>query len=289
MGGRAGAFLRVGTTARSIAMGGGFTAEIARGFPAYHNPGSLALLSDRQVSFSQHLLSLDRNVMAASFATSLPPTGGLGVAWLRAGVSDIDGRSTAGEHTQTYSTGEQAFMISFAQNIQSWISVGINVKILRQSLPLNSSDVQGKGIGVDLGIMMRPVPEMMMALMIQDLNSAYHWNTSEIYEKGSTYKEEFPVSYRIGTTYQWNDFYFTGDAGLYTDHQYFLGTTFRVGTEYRYKKHYFLRAGFDNQRIAAGVGMEYSLMDKQDSNLDYAFILDNPAGFSHVFTYALQF
>ena len=37
-GGQSGSFLRMGITARSMAMGGGFTAELDRSFAAFHNP-----------------------------------------------------------------------------------------------------------------------------------------------------------------------------------------------------------------------------------------------------------
>ena len=48
--GYSGAFLRMGTSARSMAMGGGFTAELDRGFTAYHNPASVAFLKKRQAN-----------------------------------------------------------------------------------------------------------------------------------------------------------------------------------------------------------------------------------------------
>ena len=37
-GGQSGGFLRMGLTARSLAMGGGFTAELDQNFPVFHNP-----------------------------------------------------------------------------------------------------------------------------------------------------------------------------------------------------------------------------------------------------------
>ena len=40
----AGGFLRMGSSARSMAMGSGFTAEIDAGFAAYHNPASMVFL-----------------------------------------------------------------------------------------------------------------------------------------------------------------------------------------------------------------------------------------------------
>ena len=128
----AGGFLRMGSSARAMAMGSGFSAEIDPGFAAYHNPASMVYLSKRQLGFSHHFLPLDRRFMAANVSFPIPPSASLGLAWISAGVDKIDGRSTVGEHTQYLSTSEDAFIISFAQRILPWFSVGLNIKILNQ-------------------------------------------------------------------------------------------------------------------------------------------------------------
>ena len=97
-----GGFLRMGITARSIAMGSGFTAELDQGFTAYHNPAGISFVTNRQASVTNHSLQLDRNFYVASFETNLPPTAGIGFAWIRAGVNQIDGRTEEGEHTGFY-------------------------------------------------------------------------------------------------------------------------------------------------------------------------------------------
>ena len=84
-----GAFLRMGTSARSLSMGSGFTAEIDQGFAAYHNPATLAFIDKKQVGFSYHSLNLDRRLMMSSVSSNLPPTAGLGVAWISSGVDNI--------------------------------------------------------------------------------------------------------------------------------------------------------------------------------------------------------
>ena len=94
-----GSFLRMGTSARSLAMGSGFTAEIDQGFTSYHNPAGVAFLNKRQLGFSYHALNLDRRLMMSSISTGLPPTAGMGVAWVSSGVDNIQGRSTAGSKT----------------------------------------------------------------------------------------------------------------------------------------------------------------------------------------------
>ena len=111
-GGLSGSFLRLGVTARSIAMGGAFTAEKDHGFATFYNPAWAAFLVDRQVGLSYSSMSLDRRLSGLSFATPLPPTAGLGIAWVSAGVTDIQGRNSAGEKTTKMQTSEDALMLS---------------------------------------------------------------------------------------------------------------------------------------------------------------------------------
>ena len=85
-GGRPGGFLRMGLTARSIAMGGGFTAELDPSFPTYHNPAWSAFLIHRHFGTSYSNLTLDRRLAATSVALALPPTAGMGISWIYGGV-----------------------------------------------------------------------------------------------------------------------------------------------------------------------------------------------------------
>jgi len=193
----AGGFLRMGASARAMAMGSGFTAEIDAGFAAYHNPGSIVFTNKRQLGFSHHFLPLSRRFMAANFSAPIPPSAGLGIAWISAGTDKIDGRTSAGEHTQYLSTSEDAFMISFAQRILPWFSAGLNIKILKHQLPMNTMDLAGKGIGMDFGVFIRTEKGANLAFMVQDLNSRYHWKTDKIFERGKEYVEQFPTLYRV--------------------------------------------------------------------------------------------
>jgi len=291
--GYSGAFLRLGTTARSLAMGGGFTAELDHGFTAYHNPAGIAFLPSKQASFSYHFLTLDRRFITTSFATHLPPTAGLGIAWVSAGVDGIDGRTSSGERTQSLSTSENAVYLSFAQKLSSWLAVGINVKILYNQLPMNDSQLTGKGIGFDVGMMSQPIKGMTLAFMIKDLNSSYQWNTGKVFaERGRVYKESFPTLYRLGTNYQYRSLYLVGDIGVIASGTNILGYTLRGGLEYAFRENYYLRTGIGNGRLAVGLGMNYTFIKKQDAFLDYALVIE-PAtmttGLTHVFTYAFHF
>jgi len=285
----AGGFLRMGASARAMAMGSGFTAEIDAGFAAYHNPASMVFIDKRQLGFSHHFLPLSRRFMAANFSTQIPPSGGLGIAWISAGTDKIDGRTSSGEHTQYLSTSEDAFMISFAQRILSWFSAGLNVKILKHQLPMNTMDLAGKGMGMDFGVFIRTEKGANLAFMVQDLNSRYHWKTDKIFERGKEYVEQFPTVYRAGTTFHYGKVYVAADGGMIMNGKELLGYTMRIGGEYPYMDHYFIRAGLGNGRMSIGVGVDWSLLKDNDAKLDYAFVFENPAGAAHIFTYAFTF
>ena len=291
--GYSGSFLRMGTSARSLAMGSGFTAEIDQGFSAYHNPASIAFLNKRQLAFSHHALNLDRRLMMSSISTGLPPTAGLGVAWVSSGVDNIQGRSTSGYKTQILSTSEDAIFISFAQRITPWLALGINVKILRHQLPMNESQLAGKGTGFDIGFMVLPEEKFRFAFMIQDLNTNYQWNTGDVFEgEGRVYKESFPTMYRLGTTFTFQRIYFTGDIGVVANQDDILGSTLRFGGEYRLAENYFIRGGFGNNRFSLGAGLNFTFLKLNDAFFDYAVVIEPHSvsqGMIHVFTYAFNF
>ena len=262
--GLSGSFLRVGVTARSIAMGGAFTAEKDHGFSTFYNPAWAAFLVDRQVGLSYSSMSLDRRLSGLSFATPLPPTAGLGIAWVSAGVTDIQGRSSAGEKTTVMQTSEDALMVSFAQRILPWFSFGVNIKILQNQLPINES-YKGSGIGFDVGLLFKSGKSTTFGLMIQDINSMYNWDSGDLYAQGRIYSEYFPTIYRFGTKFNYKSIRVVADAGFITNYRIgkelsediFINLMPRVGVEYTYQDLYFFRGGLGNGRIAFGWGLEY--------------------------------
>ena len=289
-GGQSGGFLRMGITARSIAMGGGFTAELDRSFSTFHNPAWAAFLIDRQLGSSYTNLTMDRRLAATSFATSLPPTAGVGVAWVFAGVNDIQGRYSTGMKSSKMQTGENALMITFAQRIGPWISIGANFKLLRYDLPITESDqISGSGIGFDIGLLIKAGTYSTFGIMVQDLSSNYQWNTNEIYTQGGPYKDEFPTIYRIGSRYNNKGLIIIGDVGVITDHNTYTGFLPRLGVEYGFLDQYYFRGGYGNGRMAFGIGYEYGLFKARDSHIDYAFSMDWVSQTAHTISYAFSF
>ena len=289
-GGQSGGFLRMGVTARSIAMGGGFTAELDRSFATFHNPAWAAFLIHRQLGSSYTNLTMDRRLAATSFATSIPPTAGIGVAWVFAGVNDIQGRYSTGMKSSKMQTGENALMITFAQRIVPWVSIGANFKLLRYDLPITESDqISGSGIGFDIGLLIKAGTYSTFGIMVQDLSSNYQWNTNEIYTQGGPYKDEFPTIYRIGSRFNNKGLIIIGDVGVITDHNTYTGFLPRLGVEYGFLDQYYFRGGYGNGRMAFGIGYEYGLFKSRDSHIDYSFSMDWVSQTAHTISYAFSF
>ncbi|MFQ6608179.1 MAG: hypothetical protein ACE5EE_06530 [Fidelibacterota bacterium] len=290
IGGYAGGFLRLGTTARSMALGGGLTASLDPGWAAFHNPASLVFLEKRHVSMFHHFLPLDRDLISATAAVALPPSGGLGLGVLRAGVDNIDGRDASGHQTGTLSAAEYAIIFSFANEIMEGISIGVNVKLLYQFLPLDSKG-QSRGTGFDIGLIVRRFPKMEFGLVLQDLSTAFNWNTAELFgDEGRTYQDKLPMWIRAGMVYHLRDIDVIGDYSVISDWKYSTAHRIRAGAEFMVNPRVALRAGIDNFMPAAGAGLNYSLIKRDDSIVDYAFVLGKRGeGISHVFTYVFTF
>jgi len=289
-GGQSGGFLRMGSTAKAVAMGGGFTAELDQSFPAFHNPAWAAFLVKRHFGSSYTNLTLDRRLASTSFAMALPPTAGIGLAWVYGGVSDIQGRYSTGMKSSKMQTGENALMITFAQKLVPWLSIGANFKILRYDLPITESDqISGSGIGFDIGLLIKTGINSTLGIMVQDLSSNYQWDTNKLFAQGGPYQEEFPTIYRLGSRYNNKGLIIVGDIGLITDHDSYSGLLPRLGVEYSFLDQYFFRGGYGNGRMAFGVGYEYGLFKSRDSHIDYAFSLDWVSQAAHTISYAFNF
>ena len=227
---------------------------------------------------------------ATSFSTPLPPTAGVGVAWVNAGVTDIQGRYSTGMKSTKMQTGENAIMINFAQKVLPWISFGATVKILRYDLPITESDqLTGSGIGFDIGILVKAGKFNTLGITVQDLSSNYQWDTGDVYAEGRLYKDEFPTIYRIGSRTNFKGMIVVGDIGLITDHETFVSALPRLGVEYGFLEQYYFRGGYGNGRTAFGLGYEYGLFKAHDSQIDYAFSMDWATQSAHTISYAFRF
>lgn len=293
--GDAGGYLRMGLGARPLAMGGGSVSRWDDAATVYYNPAGLVFLKTRSFSGTVSALALDRKLFHAGYGqslggdTTLPVQGGFGAGWLCAGVDNIDARDFSGNDIGTLSAWEHAFFFSFALKPASFISVGINAKVLYYRLPEITSDggaVTATGLGFDAGIGLRPFPFLQAGLVVRDLRSAYHWDTQNLWERGAQTNDEFPLVIQLGVSATPLDHWL-----ITLDLQKIEGIPMTVssGLEWSIMNLAFLRGGWFRDRITFGGGLLLS-WGKYAARIDYAFVSDPVAPSpGHVFTWNVFF
>ena len=102
-GGYAGAGFRYGSNAREFSLAGALIADKTPGFNPFSNPALLQFSKSNHIGLSINSMSLDRSVQSFSFSRRLPPSAGVGVAILRAGTDNIQGRNFENQITETFS------------------------------------------------------------------------------------------------------------------------------------------------------------------------------------------
>jgi hypothetical protein len=312
-GGQAGSFLRMGIGARAMAMGGGSSAMADDATAGYYNPAGLAFLKGRQAGFTLNSMALDRTLSHVAYAQSFgsdfdstrsrkPMQAGFSVAWLGAGVDDIDGRDYDGNHTRMYSNWENAFYFSFAIKPGPALAVGFSAKLLWSTFPRltdTGKAMSATGLGFDLGALLKPVPSVTLGISIHDLHSRYTWDSQKLYERGSQTTARFPVGFSAGAAWRG----FSGrvlvtarldqtKTVLENGFRY-LPATFGLGAQAEPVRDLFLRAGLRGGLrggdFTFGGGYSRTVFSKR-TELDYAFVPDPvaPRG-NHVFSWSFVF
>ena len=277
-GGYAGSFLRMGLSARNQAMGNSGVALSNSSADFYYNPGLIVMKSGKSLTTGYSFLSLDRKFNFLSLNWPLPPTAAININWIHAGVNNIQGRNYSGYQTKKYETSEDAIMLTFGNKLSEKFAIGFSLKYLRHSL----LEVNGSGVGIDLGVVYQILPNLMAGLQIKDINSSYYWKTTKIFhEEGNNYKEKFPTVTKFGCAFGIYDFIFVTDIVNFEGDNYFHG-----GMEYNYQEIGSLRVGYGHSRLTFGCGLKYDFMCNTKTELDYAFVQEKYGeGHSHVFTW----
>ena len=199
-GGYAGSFSRMGFSPRGMGMGNAMTAVQAEGSFAYYNPALAARpAGDIQLDISTAALRFDRQLHMAHSHFSLPPSAGLSFSLINARVSDIDGRTQSGYHTDYISTSEYQLIGNFALRFTDrfWGGIGLkyNFANFHRDIPNSNS------IGLDAGFRLQIHPDIAVAITVQDLISEQNINSSDLYGTERTdHSQSFPTRLIAGIT-----------------------------------------------------------------------------------------
>ena len=301
-------FLSLGVGARALGMGGMFVSIANDATAAYWNPAGLTEAGNHAFStmYSDSFRSgqggfLNKGLVQYSFINyvqQIEDIGSVGVSWIRLGVDEIprttfidvngdgelgsfqdknaNGEKDPGEFyidrptvAEYFSNADNAILVSYARAVNANLSVGGNLKILRQTIFKNS----GNGFGIDLGMVFQPISNFRIGLMIQDATGTQiAWDTTS----NPTFTRKTRL--RIGSSYGFSigkigHLIFGIDAesrqkDLKADQNSEMLVYY--GSELRLFKLVALRMGGRGGRISSGVGFRLQFQEAQVF-ADYAF------------------
>ncbi len=283
-GGYAGVFMRMGLGARVLGMGGASVGMPDDGFSAYYNPAGLPILKEKEVLFSYRNLSLDRSFSYLGYSAPMPPSAGLSVGWIHSGVSNIDGRDFAGNHTTFYDDSQNGFLFAFGIQVHDRVNIGIGGTVLREYLV----DLTAKGFGLNVGTLIKMTDNIYVGGTIRDIGAHYSWNTEDLFGiTGGTTVDNFPKLFIGGISYRLPKYNTIVLMDLFKNEKSEGG--YRIGFENTYNEKLVIRGGLNDGNVSAGFGITFPVFDRY-ARLDYS-ILNHEIDpeLAHVFTFNYKF
>lgn len=297
----AGEFLSLGVGARPLGMGGAFVAVADDASATYWNPAGLAQLRQQEIS----VMHAERFAGIVKYdwlsyvhpQQAGPRSGSFGISLIRLGVDDIpitalpdENRDLDPHDNRPYvvrwaSDTEYVLFVSYARSTSSSLCYGGNVKVLHKGV----DDYSAWGLGVDLGLLLRPMERLSVGINLQDATTTLiAWDTGT--------RESISPTLKVGGAYSFGldilngfitpaidvDIRFEGRKYASQYHWGDLSADVRLGTEYWFKNLFGIRIGSDDVgRFSAGTGFRLQQMglNIKQVAIDFAFLskgdLDN--------------
>lgn len=144
--------LRDGAGARSIGLGGAFTAIVEDATATVWNPAGLGSAADLSLNFSTQRLSLDRSHNFIALTKSLGSAGSIGLAATNFGIANIDLYDSSAEYGGQTDYSSNAYSLSYGIAFGNF-NVGLTARMLSDNFGVDSIENQSGFGGVDIGFM----------------------------------------------------------------------------------------------------------------------------------------
>jgi len=289
----AAAFSKIGVGARSLGMGGAFTATADDLSAVYWNPSGLASTYGSEAYFNHVNWFADVRVDFAGFSTRLSDFGVLGIFVTVMGMDEMLVRTIElPEGTgERFNAGGLIIGLSYARNLTEQFSIGANFKYIREYI-WNST---ATGIALDVGTLYRiPVlNELRLGASVANFGTKMRMegrDNTTVTEVGSGQPNlvnseiqlgefDLPLLFRIGVAVdavKSETFRLTAavDAIHPNDNTEYLNT----GFEFAWNEIVFLRAGWKSllerdteQGFTLGAGLNYRVVGSIRLAFDYAY------------------
>ncbi len=279
--------LRLGAGARSIGLGGAFTAIANDATATVWNPAGLGSAQDLSLNLSTQRLSLDRSHNFLALSKSVGSNGSIGLAVTNAGVSDIAQYNANEQYGGDINYSANAYSLSYGHNIGNF-SLGLSARMLMDNFGAENVENQSGFGGVDVGLM----GHAFHIDVADEKVPTFHYGIVAKYLGASLGEDTVPMVIDIGVAYNLymgNVVTFAADIEQEFVNLDESATSLRLGAEYtivNYKSTAFalrggLRASRDTQNLFGGFGVnigglqiDYAIQDGMSSEI-------NGVGISH--------
>ncbi len=273
--------LRLGAGARSIGLGGAFTAIADDATATVWNPAGLGSAPDLSLNFSTQQLDLDRSHNFIALTKALGSAGSIGLAVTNAGVSGIQQYDNNENYGGEFDYSANAYSLSYGIGIGNF-SVGLTGRMLADNFGLDSVENQSGFGGVDVGLMGH-------ALHIdvgEEKVPTFHYGVVAKYLGASIGDDIVPMVVNVGLAYNLymgNVVTFAADLEQEFVNLDESATSLRLGAEYTivtYKSTALsirggVRASRDTQNLFGGFGVnigglqvDYAIQDGMASEIN---------------------
>ncbi len=269
-GGLPGYFLNLGLGTRALSLGRSFTAASDNSSSVYWNPAALSLMDRAEVSVTHVSLFEDSQYNSLAFARPLSKKFSCGLAFIQLYTASIIKRDELNNPLDKLNDTNNAFLLSFGYSVNNRISVGVGSKIVSKSF----DDINKNWSSLDLSALYSLTNKTKVGVILQNvLFSGSAWTDGREYL--------VPMNSRLGIAHTPYPEKLTISVDLNKSTQ--RSVEVFSGIEWIVRKELVLRGGYDNGRIAAGIGIRLA-----DSILDYA-LLNHDIGLSHRATLTYKF
>lgn len=306
--------LLVPVGARSIATGGAFLSNVKGLEALYYNPAGFAHFQGSEAMFSYMSYIADINVSYFAIGTNLGDFGAFAFSIKAFDIGDIPVttfESPDGDGT-TYSPGFITLGISYSKIITDRVSIGVNGKLISESI----MDVSATGFALDFGVQYRFDNNLSIGANVMNIGTNMDYSgsnlqvstgipNSQVGSRDGNYQViaeafQIPSYFELSVGYEMD----INEQNMLT-----VGSTFRnnnaledqlkFGLEYGFAQTFFIRGGYNllventDQAIFGltfGAGIDYNVGEDIGFVFDYAFrdVKEFPTS-NHIFTVKMAF
>jgi len=268
--GVAGDWLARYSTARIASVGGAYVSHASGAMGVLWNPAGLAHQLQNEAQFETVSLFEESRINGFSFALPSRSFPSVGITLLSMSSGEFQRTNELNDDLGTFSESNLAVMISGAKSITPRIALGTNIKLVRQ----NVEEFSGGGVGLDFGLLWTVAEHWRVGASVMNIGGP-SVNLREV-------DENYATHLRGGLS--WRATGGRAQVSAEVDQRAGAETFFRGGAEVWVHRKFALRAGYAEERVAAGLGFRFA----HGFRVDYG-VSDHELGLTHRIGFAYDF